>query len=226
MAAKWKHMSLGSKAGFDKFYIPMPICALWVLAIPTMSMFSMWKFNLPVTLFWIILRIKGITVSRLPAIILKKLFVGKVRYATASWRSGLASMLMVLALGFLNPVPAQAAFQLVDEGNTAIPVTKNTDSLPITAYRVAGYFREAPLVDVMTMITPKTWRVNYKAPELKSLKIDVRLEYRTTLDILKDLTVRYGFSAVYGDTSGVITLDWARNCVPSTDVKTSTHTIC
>lgn len=142
-------------------------------------------------------------------------------------KSVLSLMVMSVGLSFFSFSPdVKADFELVDPTEQSYTSVSNT-SQSLNIKTVSGFGHEVPLRLIMKMATPATWDVRYKSPELSEMKIDYRAEGISAEAFLTDIAVRYGLMIVYGESSGVITIDWSnKSCAPIYDAKTKSRTLC
>lgn len=229
----WRNLNHYSKIGVDRISIPSAALAPWFFQI---FITKIWMVLAPMSIVLIFCHYKKIRTRRLWALVKMKLFVRGCRMASATGRkSVLAITMFSLVSAFSMPHDAEAAFELIDPNQSSLtkpasitPVAQGPASLPrIQGNRLNGYGHETPLKDVMMLSIPATWIVRYNKPELRDIKVDFRADNVTSDELLGDLATRYGVSFKYGETSGVVTVDWTSGtCVSGYDAKIKSKIIC
>ncbi|MFM5296265.1 hypothetical protein ACEUAI_18740 [Aeromonas veronii] len=218
----WRNLNHYSKIGVDGFALPTVAVAPWFFTIfipPLMYVL------IPYSLVISYCHFKKIRFNRLMALIRRKLIGGEYRRAY-SHRHTTFAVLIVALFGLFSPQKASAEFELIDmTGSSYAPVSSGLPN--IRFHRVRGYGHETPLRAIMQMSTPDTWQVRFLSPELASMKIDVRADNVLAEEFYRDLSARYGLKFVYGDSTGVLNIDWSNpGCKSNIDPKTKINTIC
>lgn len=124
----------------------------------------------------------------------------------------------VLAFLFLPLVPStsEANFRLImpeQKSYTATPTVFNADrqgAVPVIARGViqAGFGIDTPLKQVMELLKPDTFQVRFRDMELEFMEVSWRSTDKDIIEIMHDLSERYGVMFRYSNRSGLIYVEW------------------